>query len=308
MRKDWTAMEQFSFDRMPLMFRVHATPVIVALLYGVLAYGARCYLIGAAFVKDERSKRIVSRFAVLHNAFLCLVSFAISSLMLFRYIVEGEPPVKKSLCMPPDVERSGSLFLCASIFYMVKYLELLDTAILLAKGHPPPIVHLLHHAVVLPMAHMWVAHPTSTMPIGVALNSSVHVPMYFYYTLSQLGTKPRWGVVITRIQIAQFTIGILCGSVAAYMHIYSPGKGCAGMGSLVYQNTFTAILLVRFSLCLPSVAVHLSEHFLKVDHEAHLLHNIVHVHVSPQKETERKVCKEVRIQKQVTMLLLRESS
>lgn len=94
------------------------------------------------------------------------------------------------------------------MFYISKYYELLDTAILLAKGKPSSFLQTFHHAGAI--ISMWML--TSTRAFGawvfVVFNSFIHTIMYFYYTLTCLGYQPTWKRLMTYMQLTQFFVGL----------------------------------------------------------------------------------------------------
>eukprot|EP00568_Trieres_chinensis_P008472 CAMPEP_0183295488 /NCGR_PEP_ID=MMETSP0160_2-20130417/3425_1 /TAXON_ID=2839 ORGANISM="Odontella Sinensis, Strain Grunow 1884" /NCGR_SAMPLE_ID=MMETSP0160_2 /ASSEMBLY_ACC=CAM_ASM_000250 /LENGTH=229 /DNA_ID=CAMNT_0025456977 /DNA_START=92 /DNA_END=778 /DNA_ORIENTATION=+ len=90
---------------------------------------------------------------------------------------------------------SGSLYYWSYVYYLSKYYELLDTALQLARGKPPPhfVLHVYHHATVLIMAWAWVDTKQSLHFIGLAFNTAVHVVMYSYFLQRTITRKvPRW--------------------------------------------------------------------------------------------------------------------
>mmetsp|Transcript_9622 Transcript_9622/g.8040 ORF Transcript_9622/g.8040 Transcript_9622/m.8040 type:complete len:102 (+) Transcript_9622:287-592(+) len=48
------------------------------------------------------------------------------------------------------------------------------------------------------------------------MNYMVHSVMYFYYFLSSVGHKPRWGLTVTIMQIAQMLMGMFVVAVHYY--------------------------------------------------------------------------------------------
>ncbi|KAF3934974.1 hypothetical protein ABW19_dt0210015 [Dactylella cylindrospora] len=100
------------------------------------------------------------------------------------------------------------------LFYLSKFYEVVDTAIILAKGRKSSTLQTYHHTGA--MLCMWAGIRFMAPPIFifVLFNSAIHALMYTYYTLSAL--KIRVPVflkrTLTTMQITQFLVG---GSGAA---------------------------------------------------------------------------------------------
>ncbi|KAI9682744.1 MAG: hypothetical protein M1829_006731 [Trizodia sp. TS-e1964] len=95
------------------------------------------------------------------------------------------------------------------LFYVSKFYEVLDTAIILAKGKKSSLLQTYHHAGA--MMCMWAGIRYMAPPIWmfVFINSGIHTLMYTYYTLSALSISVPQAIkkTITTLQIAQFLFG-----------------------------------------------------------------------------------------------------
>eukprot|EP00566_Odontella_aurita_P026723 CAMPEP_0113531926 /NCGR_PEP_ID=MMETSP0015_2-20120614/3766_1 /TAXON_ID=2838 /ORGANISM="Odontella" /LENGTH=178 /DNA_ID=CAMNT_0000430813 /DNA_START=160 /DNA_END=693 /DNA_ORIENTATION=+ /assembly_acc=CAM_ASM_000160 len=90
-----------------------------------------------------------------------------SAIMLAGVLIESYRRItdEGGLSWPPfllcevvdSTPAKGALYYWSYIYYLSKYYELLDTALQLARGKPPPhfFLHVYHHAVVLFMAWAW---------------------------------------------------------------------------------------------------------------------------------------------------------
>lgn len=101
------------------------------------------------------------------------------------------------------------------MFYMSKYVEFMDTVIMLLKRNlrQVSVLHVYHH---MSVALIWwmISHhaPGGDAYFSAAMNSAVHVLMYLYYLLSALlrnDEKVRqkylfWGKYLTQFQMIQF--------------------------------------------------------------------------------------------------------
>ncbi|CAA9960860.1 GNS1-SUR4 family protein [Pyrenophora teres f. maculata] len=103
-------------------------------------------------------------------------------------------------------------------FYLSKFYEVLDTAIILAKGKRSTTLQKYHHAGA--MLSMWAGMRFMSPPIWMfaLVNSGIHAMMYTYYTVSALGFRVPNIVkrTLTTLQITQF----LVGSAFAAIHLF----------------------------------------------------------------------------------------
>lgn len=102
----------------------------------------------------------------------------------------------------------------AWMFYISKYIELLDTVffVLRKKQSQITFLHVFHHSV-MPWSWWWGVTLTPAGGMGTfhpMVNSAVHVIMYFYYGLSAAGPRFQkylwWKKYMTAIQLIQFIL------------------------------------------------------------------------------------------------------
>ncbi|PGG97273.1 hypothetical protein AJ79_09259 [Helicocarpus griseus UAMH5409] len=112
---------------------------------------------------------------------------------------------------PTDVGRlwNKGLAFFGWIFYLSKFYEVLDTAIILAKGKKSSTLQTYHHTGA--MMCMWAGIRYMAAPIWIfaLVNSAIHAMMYFYYTLTALSVRVPVAIKrsLTTMQITQFLIG-----------------------------------------------------------------------------------------------------
>ncbi|RCK57537.1 Elongation of very long chain fatty acids protein 3 [Candida viswanathii] len=98
-------------------------------------------------------------------------------------------------------------------FYISKFYEVIDTAIILLKGRPSSLLQSYHHAGA--MMSMWAGIRYQSPPIWifVVFNSFIHSLMYLYFSLScvHIRVPNLFKRVLTSLQIVQFVVG---GSIA----------------------------------------------------------------------------------------------
>lgn len=121
---------------------------------------------------------------------------------------------------PSDVGRiwNSGLAFYGWFFYLSKFYEVLDTAIILAKGKKSSILQTYHHAGA--MLSMWAGIRYMAPPIWmfVLVNSGIHALMYTYYALTALYVRVPFAVkrTLTTLQIAQFVVGV----TFAFAHLF----------------------------------------------------------------------------------------
>ncbi|KAF4736313.1 hypothetical protein FOZ63_032338, partial [Perkinsus olseni] len=97
-----------------------------------------------------------------------------------------------------------------------KYFELIDTAFLVLRKKNVNFLHWFHHATVLLYCWHAGAYEQPTGIFFATMNYMVHSIMYFYYFLSSVGHKPKWGLTVTILQITQMLIGMFVVAVHYY--------------------------------------------------------------------------------------------
>lgn len=105
------------------------------------------------------------------------------------------------------------------LFYLSKFYEVVDTAIILAKGKKSSTLQTYHHAGA--MMCMWAGIRYMAAPIWIfcLVNSAIHALMYTYYTFTALRIRVP-GVIkrsLTTMQITQFVLGT--NMAAAYLFV-----------------------------------------------------------------------------------------
>ncbi|XP_073251685.1 very long chain fatty acid elongase 5-like [Porites lutea] len=123
-----------------------------------------------------------------------------------------------------------SLFVCEEdelvkhalwVYYMTKYVELLDTVFMVLRHRQRQIslLHVYHHSSMVMLSEYACTYgnwPAISVPLG--LNGIIHVFLYYYYGYSALnpGQRPAWKKNLTQLQLIQFMIG-LCHMVVGYL-------------------------------------------------------------------------------------------
>ncbi|PQE16075.1 gns1 sur4 family protein [Rutstroemia sp. NJR-2017a WRK4] len=139
-----------------------------------------------------------------------------------KWVAELPTQFKLTSAGTPDPTDLGRLWneglaFYGWIFYLSKFYEVLDTAIILAKGKRSSTLQTYHHAGA--MMCMWSGMRYMSPPIWmfVFVNSGIHALMYTYYTLTAFNVPIPQALKrsLTTMQIIQFLVG------ASYAIIHS---------------------------------------------------------------------------------------
>lgn len=146
--------------------------------------------------------------ALVHNILLCIYSFwAASNVipMAMRHLTRNG---SDSLYCGHGLWDEG-LGYFGFLFYLSKYWELLDTALLIWKQKTPSFLQVYHHAVTIICGYMLQVSHSSVTFLFVGMNGTVHTVMYAYYAMTVLGFRFGAKNLITTMQLIQFVIGII---------------------------------------------------------------------------------------------------
>lgn len=169
-------------------------------------------------------------FVFLHNVFLCVYSVwtfvgmcgsLYRNVQLIKPLTSSPSRVQNFFQTVCDLKYGSfsnihdfdSLQLFGFWFYVSKFYEVIDTAIILLKGKPSSLLQSYHHAGA--MLCMWAGIRYQSPPIWifVVFNSFIHSLMYFYFSLACLKIRVPsiFKRALTSLQITQFVVG---GSLA----------------------------------------------------------------------------------------------
>lgn len=142
--------------------------------------------------------------------------------------------------LPPPL--SGPLHYWCYVFYISKYYELVDTLLLMLRRKRIIFLHAVHHAFIPLVMVLLFDGRVSVSLVGLTcLNSLVHVVMYAYFLLSALHLQPTigWKRQITRLQIVQFSMGVVGGTYYWLLYfqrprlVWDPRSQPTGLSALV---------------------------------------------------------------------------
>ena len=226
--------DAFAWDgKGPLMDR--RIPASVAALYLIACVGhnSRARKASEAERTEGRSTALDAA-SVAHNVVLvafsslecAAASYYLAKLLSYigfaAFLCPSLPPGGSTQDLPP---LGGPLHWWCYIFYLSKYYELVDTALLMARGKRIIPLHAIHHAFIpYVMCVLFDGRVSISLVSLSVLNSFVHVVMYSYYLASALGldTPFAWKRAITRLQILQFLAGVVGGSGYWLFYVTEP--------------------------------------------------------------------------------------
>jgi fatty acid elongase 3 len=185
--------------------------------------------------------------AALHNAALCVASFAmlvgVTGAVRAEIIESGS--VASTLCNPSGRLISPRLTYWLYLFYISKFWELLDTVILVLRGRPLTLLHVWHHASVMFEIYFWLEFDMVLGMYGMIFNTLVHTFMYSYYCAALLKVRVPWKQALTSLQIVQFCVSFVSLVPYAYVYKATPG-GCTGGPGLVVSAICNGSFLLLF--------------------------------------------------------------
>lgn len=184
---------------------------------------------------------------VLHNAFLCFISFAMLVGVLYELAkkaatIPNDELVETFFCDGKKRLVSGGQVFWFYLFYLSKFYEFLDTVIICLKKRPLIFLHVYHHFITAILMYVMLDNAVAVQWIAVVANVSVHIPMYYYYAVSSLGINVWWKKYITRFQIIQFVTDISANTIGFYFH-YVTNQSCSGS---LQSWIFGQLVLVSF--------------------------------------------------------------
>jgi len=191
-------------------------PIVVAVaIYLTIVVGGLLWINANNLKPREKEPVPLQALVLVHNLFCFALSLymcvgIVREAIIHKYTFWGNP------YNPKEKEMALLLYL----FYMSKYVEFMDTIIMIMKRNTRQItfLHVYHHSSI---SLIWwaIAHhaPGGEAYFSAALNSGVHVFMYAYYFLSAiLRNNPKvrakylfWGKYLTQLQMFQFMLNLM---------------------------------------------------------------------------------------------------
>eukprot|EP01027_Heterolobosea_sp_BB2_P022016 GEZU01032389.1.p1 GENE.GEZU01032389.1~~GEZU01032389.1.p1 ORF type:complete len:268 (+),score=104.67 GEZU01032389.1:177-980(+) len=231
-------------------------------LIGCASYGVVIFLLHSAMRLRKKGFEL-KWFNIVHNAFLCVLSFVMAAGTLYDVAVNSmQTGFFNTYCDPNQQVVNTRLFFWSYIFYISKYYEFLDTVILVLRKKPLLFLHVYHHLVTAACCYLLLEGRVSMSWQLTFLNSLVHTFMYYYYTAALLGYRIWWKKYLTTFQIVQFLTLMASASVQIYWRYFAAERiECSGdmtaffIGlSFVLSLTFLFAQFYRRTYSTPSTA------------------------------------------------------
>lgn len=147
---------------------------------------------------------------VAHNAACAAASAALFAALVAVLAAKARTTSLHQLVCSRASHEDGRLQALYAANYGMKYWELGDTALLVARKRRVTFLHSFHHAATLALAYIHLVEHSAVQWVPIGLNVGVHVLMYSYYAAAAAGRRPGVAVKssLTGVQIAQFVIGV----------------------------------------------------------------------------------------------------
>ncbi|XP_029308631.1 elongation of very long chain fatty acids protein 1a [Cottoperca gobio] len=178
----------------------------------LLAYVFFSMYVGPRLMANRKPLRLNTAMIVYNLSMILLNAF-----IVYEFMMSGWGTTYTWKCDLADTSTTPQAFRMIRVcwlFYISKYLELLDTVffVLRKKQSQITFLHVFHHSF-MPWTWWWGITLTPAAGMGcfhAMVNATVHVIMYFYYLLSAAGPRFHkylwWKKYMTAIQLTQFVI------------------------------------------------------------------------------------------------------
>lgn len=146
-----------------------------------------------------------------HNVVMSVFSFHVFKNTFFiLYNFFREKSLTEFINDPTGVLWS-KLYYFFWIFYISKYIEIIDTLIIYLNNRTASFLQVYHHTGAIFCCWFLCKSKSHISWIFILFNSFVHSFMYLYYAATSVGIKSKLKFMITYLQIAQFVIGFILG-------------------------------------------------------------------------------------------------
>jgi fatty acid elongase 3 len=182
------------------------------------------YLFMVFFLYNWMKKREAMKLnyiLAIHNLILCVISIVIFVGFLKGIVITLLEDGFSKLYCGSSQKNNDLILYWASVIYLSKYYELLDTLFLILRKKPLTLLHVWHHFSVIYIC--WFATSDRMMSAWIhgSINSFVHILMYYYYAMQSVNPrKVWWRKYITSIQIVQFVIDLVSSLLFIYFKLY----------------------------------------------------------------------------------------
>lgn len=202
-----------SFEFIPGQTWLSTTMAVVVTVPGYLLVLSALRRYVAARGKPFELKKVV----IVHNATLSILSAVLwIALASELKVLISNNGFFNVYCDVQAEFTKGRVYLYYYINYIFKFVELLDTVLLVLRGKPTPFLHVYHHAATLVLCWSQLRAQSCVQWIPIVINLWIHIIMYMYYALHAMGRKIWWKKYLTMLQILQFVVGLV-GCVGGFL-------------------------------------------------------------------------------------------
>ncbi|KAF1798884.1 ELO family [Mucor lusitanicus] len=196
------------------------TPVAIASVYAICVHLFNPSPASAKLSRVEaknrgesnasKSSKFMTAFVFVHNLILSIysgITFINMAQNMHKLFNRGSS-IHDAYCDMDSFLWNEGLGYWGYLFYLSKFYEVIDTAIIIMKGRRSSLLQTYHHSGA--MITMWSGIRYQAQPIWifVVFNSLIHSIMYMYYAMTSIGLHPPGKRYLTSMQISQFLIGM----------------------------------------------------------------------------------------------------
>jgi len=196
---------------------LHIIPFVSSVLYIWMVYQLPSFLMARPNLRKAIQANI-KPFMLGWNLFLTILSvFMFVGIVVPTYYFWRREGAWGVVCNDHEnvIPPMGSHIFWTAVFGYSKFLELVDTLLLILKNpeRPVPFLHWYHHFSVLYFTWYAANWKLSVGLMFSLVNSLVHSFMYWYYFQKERGYDPIWAKPLTIAQILQMVFGLFLNIV-----------------------------------------------------------------------------------------------
>ncbi|CAL8344773.1 unnamed protein product [Merluccius merluccius] len=201
-----TYVIQRTDDRLKGYLLMHS-PVLMTVI--LLTYVILSVYVGPRFMANRKPLGLKTAMVIYNFSMVALNGYIVHQFMVWGWGTTYN--WRCDLCDFSNSPQALGMVRASWLFYISKYIELLDTIFfVLRKKHSQiTFLHVFHHSF-MPWTWWWgvTLTPAGMGNFHAMVNAAVHVIMYFYYGLSAAGPRFQkylwWKKYMTAIQLIQF--------------------------------------------------------------------------------------------------------
>lgn len=203
-------INNFEFDKATLnMNNAYTTLALPVGLYLLITYVLSKMYPRPKDFKPSRKIGALDLVAAAHNMFLSVLSLVMCLGMSggLASVMEAHGFTSAICNGQGSYYSKGPTAFWLYVFMISKWVEFIDTFLMVLQHKPIIFLHVWHHATVPIHMYLMLYSQADFALFGDIFNAFVHVIMYFYYTIRALHSNVWWKELVTILQLVQF---ILC--------------------------------------------------------------------------------------------------